>query len=55
MLSALPRLPGLLVLDNPVEPFKGNNWNSIFDKSGGKVAKIFEKGVFLVVKFGNFG
>lgn len=41
--------------DNPTEPFKGDNWNSIFDKYGGKVVKIFEKSVFLVVKFGNFG
>jgi hypothetical protein len=41
--------------DNPIKPFEGDNWNSIFDKNGGKVVKIFEKSVFLVVKFDNFG
>jgi hypothetical protein len=41
--------------DNPIKPFDGDNWNSIFDKSGGKVVKIFEKSFFLVVNFGNFG
>jgi len=60
----LPILTGLRVFtllryrsffDNQIKPFEGDNWNSIFDKYGGKVVKIFEKSVFLVVKFDNFG
>jgi hypothetical protein len=61
ILSILARFACLPVLcyrsffDNPIKPFDGDNWNSIFDKSGGKVVKIFEKSFFLVVNFGNFG
>jgi len=54
-LSVFSFLPRLSFLDNPIKPFEGDNWNSIFDKYGGKVVKIFEKSFFLVVKFDNFG
>ena len=61
ILSVLARFLLLSVLryrsffDNPVKPFDGDNRKTIFDKNGGKVVKIFEKSVFLVVKFDNFG
>ena len=58
ILTRLACLPNLLYrsfFNNPVKPFEDDNRNSIFDKYGGKVVKIFEKSVFLVVKFDNFG
>jgi hypothetical protein len=60
----LPILSCLLILcvlfclpafSNPVKRFDGDNWNSIFDKSGRKDVKNFEKSVLLVVKFDHFG
>ena len=61
ILRVLTRFSILFVLryrsffDNPIKPFDGDNWKTIFGKSGGKVVKIFEKSFFLVVKFDNFG